>query len=72
MLTTNDITLIVREGDIMSKDKHLSRIDQMVKWVEERMDDENFDGYTAEFSSVRMEVWEEVLEMLERAVDDEK
>ena len=56
----------------MSKDKHMSRIDQMVKWVEGKMDDENFDGYTAEFSFVRMEVWEEVLEMLERASDDEK
>lgn len=57
----------------MEKDKHMSRIDQMVKWVEERMDDENFAGYSAEFSAdARMEVWEEVLEMLERAVDDEK
>ena len=57
----------------MGKDKHLSRIDQMVKWVEGRMDDENFAGYSAEFSTdARMEVWEEVLEMLERAVDDEK
>ena len=57
----------------MSKDKHMSRIDQMVKWVEERMDDNFFAGYSEEFSAdARTEVWEEVLEMLERAVDDEK
>ena len=64
--------LSLNEEYIMGKDEHMSRIDQMVKWVEGKMDDENFAGYAAEFSTARMEVWEEVLEMLERASDDEK
>ena len=52
--------------------KDMSSIDLMVEWVAEKMDDENFAGYAAEFSSVRMEVWEDIMEMLERAQDDEK
>ena len=56
----------------MSKDKHLSRIDQAIKWTEERIDDENFAGYAGEFSTARIEILEEVLEVLGVLQDDEK
>ena len=56
----------------MSEDKHLSKIDQAINWIEERIDDENFAGYTGEFSSARIEILEEVLEVLGVLQDDEK
>ena len=56
----------------MSKDKHMSKIDQAVQWAEGRIDDENFAGYTGEFSTARIEILEEVLEVLGVLQDDEK
>ena len=72
MLTVSGTAFLTIKGGIMGKDKDIGIIDWITSWVEEKMENEIHSGYTTGFSSVRMEAWEELLEMLERAKDDEK